>query len=194
MSPRTPEQNEQIRTESKHRIMEAAFKLIAKNGYESTSIAGIAKEAGVSKGLLYNYFDSKEDLIKALVLGAMDEGDQLVGEMMSKTPKETLKGLIRWFFEEMRERADHWKLITELTFQIEKFDFVHEMVTEKMKEYIAVIESLLTQMGHKNALGEARIISALFDGIGFQVLIAREEYPLDEMEEYLLKKYCNEEK
>ena len=50
MSPRTAEQNEQIRTESKHKIMEAAFKLIAKNGYEATSIALIAKTAGVSKG------------------------------------------------------------------------------------------------------------------------------------------------
>lgn len=192
MSPRTPEQNEQIRAESKHRIMEAAFKLIAKNGYESTSIAGIAKEAGVSKGLLYNYFESKEELVKALVMGAMDEGDKLVGEMMGKSPIETLRMLIMWFFNEMRERPEHWRLITELTFQIEKFDFVHDIVTGKMNEYISLIEALLAQMGYKNALGEARIIAALFDGVGFQALIARDDYPLDEMEEYLLKKYCTE--
>jgi hypothetical protein len=46
-------------------------------------------------------------------------------------------------------------------------------------------------MGYKDALGEARIISALFDGIGIQALMARDDYPLDEMEEYLIKKYCN---
>ena len=193
MSPRTPEQNEQIRAESKHRIMEAAFKLIAKKGYESTSIAMIAKEAGVSKGLLYNYFESKEELIKALVWGLMDEGDKLVGEMMGDEPGRTLKGLIQWFFQEMRERPDHWKLITEIAFQIEKFDFVHEIVVAKMNEYISFIEVMLTQMGYKNALDEARILSALFDGIGAQAIMAREDYPLDEMEKYLLKKYCNEE-
>ena len=48
-------------------------------------------------------------------------------------------------------------------------------------------------MGYKNALDEARILSALFDGIGAQAIMAREDYPLDEMEKYLLKKYCNEE-
>ncbi|MCB0506551.1 MAG: helix-turn-helix transcriptional regulator, partial [Cyclobacteriaceae bacterium] len=95
MSPRTPEQNEQIRAESKHRIMEAAFELIAKSGYESTSISMIAKKAGVSKGLLYNYFESKEDLVKALVLGLMEEGDQLMGDMMGEDPRETLKGFIQ---------------------------------------------------------------------------------------------------
>jgi len=190
MSPKTPAQNEQIRTESKHRIMEAAFKLIATNGYESTSIAMIAKTAGVSKGLLYNYFESKEELVKALVLGAMQEGDEVVGELMDANPKVTLKNIFKWFFKEIRERPDHWKLITELTFKIEKFNFVHEIVTSKMTEYVGFIESLLTQMGYKSANSEARVISAILDGIGFHALMMMDEYPLAEMEDYLIKKYC----
>ena len=106
--------------------MDAAFKLIAKNGYEATSIAMISKSAGVSKGLLYNYFTSKEELVKALVMGAMDEGDRLVEELFSDDPKQTLSNLFSWFFREMVERPDHWRLMTELSFKIEKFDFVHE--------------------------------------------------------------------
>lgn len=192
MSPRTPEQNKQIRIESMHKIMEAAFKLIAKNGYESTSISGIAKEAGVSKGLLYNYFESKEDLVKALVMDLMEEGDRLIDEVNNDNPRETLRALIQWFFEEMRERPEHWKLLTELTFQMEKFEFVREIVTAKMNEYIAVLEFLLAKMGYQNALNEARIIAALFDGIGIEILIAGKNYPMKEMEEYLIKKYCDE--
>ena len=190
MSPKTAAQNEQIRAESKHKIMEAAFKLIATNGYESTSIAMIAKTAGVSKGLLYNYFESKEALVKALVLGAMDEGDKVVGESLDSDPKVTLKNIFRWFFVEMKERPDHWKLITELTFKIEKFDFVHEVVTSKMTEYVGFIETLLSQAGHPNANSEARVIAAILDGIGFHALMMMDEYPLDEMEVYLIKKYC----
>ncbi|VAW25793.1 hypothetical protein MNBD_BACTEROID06-1488, partial [hydrothermal vent metagenome] len=81
MSPKTPIQNEQIRAESKHKIMEAAFNLIAKNGYDSTSVSMIAKEAEVSKGLLYNYFKSKEALVEALVMSAMSEVDSVLGEL-----------------------------------------------------------------------------------------------------------------
>ena len=193
MSPRTAEQNEQIRAESKHKIMEAAFKLIAKNGYEATSIAMIAKKAGVSKGLLYNYFTSKEELVKALVLGAMAEGDELIETLFTDDAKETLKNLFHWFFREMRERPDHWRLMTELTFKIEKFDFVHEIVTAKMNEYFTVVESLLKEMGYENAFGEARIIGAILDGMAFHALMFIDDYPLDEMEIYLIKKYCNED-
>ena len=191
MSPRTAEQNEQIRTESKHKIMEAAFKLIAKNGYEATSIALIAKTAGVSKGLLYNYFTSKEELVKALVLGAMQEGDELIAELISDNPRQTLSNLFSWFFREMRERPDHWRLITELTFKIERFDFVHEIVTGKMNEYFTVVESLLKEMGYEHAFAEARVIGAILDGMAFHAIMFIDDYPLDEMEEYLIKKYCN---
>ena len=190
MSPKTSAQNEQIRAESKHRIMEAAFKLIASNGYESTSIAMIAKTAGVSKGLLYNYFESKEALVKALVLGAMQEGDDVVGELMDADPKITLKNIFQWFFKEIRERPDHWKLMTELTFKIEKFDFVHKIVSSKMTEYVGFVEALLVQIGYQNANSEARVISAILDGIGFHALMMADEYPLAEMETYLIKKYC----
>ena len=191
MSPRTPIQNEQIRVESKHKIMDAAFKLIAKNGYEDTSIAMIANSAGVSKGLLYNYFASKEELVKALVLGAMAEGDNLIAELYSDNPKQTLSNLFSWFFKEMRERPDHWRLMTELTFKIEKFDFVHEIVTGKLTEVFAVIEAVLAEIGYKNAFAEARIISGILDGMAFHALMLKEDYPLDEMEAYLIKKYCN---
>ena len=193
MSPRTAEQNEQIRAESKHKIMEAAFKLIAKNGYEATSIAMIAKKAGVSKGLLYNYFTSKEELVKALVLGAMQEGDELIETLFTDDAKETLKNLFHWFFREMREWPDHWRLMTELTFKIERFEFVHEIVTAKMNEYFTVVETLLKEMGYENAFGEARIIGAILDGMAFHALMFIDDYPLDEMEIYLIKKYCNED-
>ena len=193
MSPRTAIQNKQIRADSKHKIMDSAFNLIAKNGYEATSIAMIAKNAGVSKGLLYNYFTSKEELVKALVYGAMDEGDSVMGDLMDNDPSITLKNIFLWFFKEMRERPDHWKLITELTFKIEKFDFVHDIVTSKMTEYVAFIEALLIQAGYENARNEARVISAILDGIGFHALMMIDDYPLDEMEEYLIKKYCNNE-
>lgn len=193
MSPRTAEQNEQIRAESKHKIMAAAFKLIAKNGYEATSIAMIAKKAGVSKGLLYNYFTSKEELVKALVMGAMEEGDELIETLFNDDAKQTLKNLFRWFFQEMRERPDHWRLMTELTFKIERFDFVHEIVTAKMNEYFTMVETLLKEIGYENAFAEARIIGAILDGMAFHALMFIDDYPLDEMEIYLIKKYCNED-
>lgn len=190
MSPRTTSKNEEIRQESMKKIMDAAFSLIAKQGYESTSIAQIAKEAGVSKGLMYNYFDSKEDLLEKLVNGAMSEGDKVIGELLSEDPKVTLQNIIEWFFKELKERPEYWTLMTELTFRIGKFKFVHDMATAKMKGYTTFLTELLQQLNFPNPEGEAKLIGALFDGIAIQYLVIKEDYPLAEMEIFLIEKYC----
>lgn len=171
-------------------IINAAFTLIAKQGYESTSISQIASEAGVSKGLMYNYFESKEDLLQKLVTDVMNEGDQIVQALISDDPAITLKNMFKWFFKEMRERPDYWRLITELTFRIDRFKFVHDLATEKMKGYTGFITSLLEQLNFPNANGEAKLVGALFDGIAIQYLVVKEDYPLDEMEKFLIEKYC----
>ena len=48
-------------------ITEAAFAAFADNGYAATKVEDVARRAGVSKGLLYLYFKTKEELFKAVV-------------------------------------------------------------------------------------------------------------------------------
>lgn len=48
-------------------ITEAAMAEFSERGYDATPVAAVAKRAGVSKGLLYLYFKTKEDLFKAVV-------------------------------------------------------------------------------------------------------------------------------
>jgi AcrR family transcriptional regulator len=55
-------------------IMAAAKKVFARNGFHATTIANIAKEAGLAYGSVYWYFDSKDELFHALMSA---EGDAL---------------------------------------------------------------------------------------------------------------------
>ena len=48
-------------------IVDAAFAEFAANGYAATRVAAVAERAGVSKGLMYLYFKTKEELFKAVV-------------------------------------------------------------------------------------------------------------------------------
>ena len=48
-------------------ITEAALEAFAEKGYAATKVDEVAKRAGVSKGLLYLYFKTKEDLFKAVI-------------------------------------------------------------------------------------------------------------------------------
>jgi AcrR family transcriptional regulator len=73
MSPRTPKQFENIREEKKSLIMDVALEHFAREGYHSATITHLAKHAGISKGLMYNYFDSKEALLEAILLRSLKE-------------------------------------------------------------------------------------------------------------------------
>lgn len=193
MSPRSQDQIGKIRQQSITKILDAAFRLMSQNGYESTSISQIAKEAGFSKGLMYNYFHSKEELLIELINRTMGEGDRLMAEIMSENPSKTLANIFYWFFNEIRNNMEQWRFLSELMFKVEKFPFIKEYFVKKMNEYVTFIGALLKEIGFKNPKKEAQLIAALFDGIGFQYLVIGEKYPIDEMEKYLIDKYCTNE-
>lgn len=52
--------------EKRTAILRAALELIAEQGFQNTPMSLIAKRAGVSAGIIYHYFESKDDLIRAL--------------------------------------------------------------------------------------------------------------------------------
>lgn len=63
-----PEPRFQRRKEDRpQEITDAAFAAFAEKGYAATRVDDVAKRAGVSKGLLYLYFKTKEELFKAVV-------------------------------------------------------------------------------------------------------------------------------
>jgi AcrR family transcriptional regulator len=65
--PRTPAENDRIRRATREQILQTALSLFCDRGYYATSIEEIAKQAQISKGLLYHYFRSKAEVLAALV-------------------------------------------------------------------------------------------------------------------------------
>ena len=79
MSPRTDEQNAQIKDERREQILKAALKVFALRGFAATKVGDIAKEAHLSHGLVYHYFASKEEMFFELVRTAVKvSGDSLL--------------------------------------------------------------------------------------------------------------------
>jgi AcrR family transcriptional regulator len=64
---RRPAVSDLDKTQRRDEIMAAAKKVFARNGFHATTIADIAKEAGLAYGSVYQYFDSKENLFHALM-------------------------------------------------------------------------------------------------------------------------------
>ncbi|MCO4770776.1 MAG: TetR/AcrR family transcriptional regulator [Deltaproteobacteria bacterium] len=87
------------------RIMEAATALFLKHGYRKTSIDEVARDAGVGKGTVYLYFDTKADLLIHCILAEKaGPGMRMLREMQSITsPIEMVRGLFRAAIDTMYE-------------------------------------------------------------------------------------------
>src|SRR5258708_3816771 len=77
MSPRTAAANQQIKDARREIILDAARKVFARHGLAATRSGDIASEAGVSQGLMYHYFPSKDALFTTIVADALRETARL---------------------------------------------------------------------------------------------------------------------
>ncbi|HCT85924.1 MAG TPA: hypothetical protein DF296_12095 [Candidatus Margulisbacteria bacterium] len=59
--------NEEKKEERKKKILSGALKLFAKRGLVATKISDIAQETAMSQGLIYHYYNSKEDIYTELI-------------------------------------------------------------------------------------------------------------------------------
>lgn len=80
----------------------AALELFVEKGFAATRLDEVAARAGVSKGTLYLYFDSKEELFKAVVreglVPLLEEGEALVAGSSAPAP-ELFQAIIRRWWE-----------------------------------------------------------------------------------------------
>ena len=78
MAPRTKKENLKIQEQTRQKILMAALQAFGEKGYASTTVSQIAKEAGISKGLIYHYFSSKEEVLKGIFDMMVQEGKALM--------------------------------------------------------------------------------------------------------------------
>jgi AcrR family transcriptional regulator len=92
VSPRTPEQNEEIRQQRIQQILDAAREVYIEKGFLATEIGEIAKKAGIARGLVYYYYKDKHELFQTLFEGALAAAIQFVSARL-KTNQPPLEKL-----------------------------------------------------------------------------------------------------
>lgn len=176
-------------TNQKEALIKAALKLFGKNGYASTPVSLIAKTAGVSQGLLYNFFASKEDLLKEIMrLGFRDIQLSMATYASSTDPKASITLHVRKTIEIVKENRALWKLLHSLRLQ-------EKVATTMQKQFRVVVQSAVQtfQQAFKN-LGiahpdmEALLFLSQIDGMVI-LYLQDPETPIDEMGKLLIKRY-----
>ena len=95
-------------------MIEAASRLFAKRGFDGCSMEDIAKASGITKPMLYAYFDSKEGLFAVCAERAGEQlGEEMraVGERGDLTPDRQLWEGLQRLFAFVDENHDSWLLL-----------------------------------------------------------------------------------
>lgn len=171
------------------RILESALELFAERGYGSTSVKAIAQHAGVSQGLMYNYFPSKAALLKEIFLAGLRDVQASWQEELGGDPLDNLRSLLDESFRLVAEHASFWRLFYSLRSQVA----VAAELAQELGTWSALIHERLERYCQELGLArpevEARVLFAFIDGVA-QQLVLDDAYPLKDVTSALVARYA----
>jgi len=160
--------------EKKEKIIKAGFELICKKGYHNTNTAEIAKEAGVSTGIVYQYFKDKHDIF---ILGLEKYGDTIFypfpnikkDTFKEKSFSDILRYIIQTFISDHKLSESAHEEITAMVHS-EK-DVAYFFYKREMEMTIKFSEMLKeNDFSTNNLLEKVHIIIGLIDNLCHEVV------------------------
>ena len=188
--PRSVKQNETMRATTRAAILNSAITLFGQNGYAHTSTRSIAQHAGISVGLMYHYFDSKESLLRAVFdhcMMLLSTGSAL--DFQNAPPEERMSTLIRSLMAILVDDRDFWALFYMLRTQ----PAITRLLGDDFRTWTRALRDLfimeLQQLGRPNPTLEAYMLYSLLEGTIQQYLLDPDNYPLDAVVNEIVRQY-----
>lgn len=181
--PRTEKQYQLIREEKRELILNTALEFFAQQGFHSTSIDQIAKKAGISKGLIYNYFESKNSILNEILKTGFDAiyyyFDINHDGVLSYNEFEFF---IRKSFDEMTGNRNFWKLYFSLMMQPVVTEKYINNYSEASSNLYKILIRFLTDLGSTHPQKDILIVSSLLKG-AFMIMVTSPSF--NEEEKYV---------
>lgn len=144
---------EEIRREQ---ILQAAYRCVAQKSINGTRMKDIAREAGISQGVIHYYFQTKEKLLNELLAWSLQE--YLEGALnkitFEKNPVKRLKTLFKYQKQVVRERADLVTVFYDFWVQGTKQPDVRDKMKEQFKLYRDFIHRIVQEGVHMGTFKE----------------------------------------
>lgn len=156
--------------ERKELILEVGIKEFSSKGYENANINVIAKNAGISIGLMYKYFSTKEDLFITCLKRGMDVLEKALDKIMVSDDKLLIKAekLIRTICLHSKKYSNYIKMYNEISSQKESPEgmqaIVEEIESKRSSIYITSIAQALAKGDVRSDL-DPRMFALFLDSL-----------------------------
>jgi len=187
-----PSLREEQQAETRDRLLDAATVLFAETGFSGTSVAAIAKHAGVTTGAIYSNFAGKDELFAAVVERHMQRQADAYRALYSAggSPAERMqRGADRWM-SLISEEPDYFPLFVEVW----RVGLAKPAIRERLrKAYANLLAELaaLVREGSQEPIDEttatqfALIVCSLADGLALHKILDPELVPDDLFGDFL---------
>lgn len=174
----------------KDHIMAVAMELFSEQGYKNTSIKKIAHTAGVSQGLMYNYFSGKEALLAHIFKTSIDDIRNSFTPATSSSDSELhpFEQYILRTFEIIGSHRQFWRLFHSVRMQAEIQELLKSEIGELQSEIFQQLTTLLSTTSVLATPANVRLLFATIDGIAGHFLLDN-DYPLEEVMQELIHSY-----
>lgn len=188
--PRTKKEFQNIRLNKIELIKESALTCFAAKGFQSTTIADIAKEAKISTGLAYNYFSSKDELLKSLYLQGMEKIFAPLKNYENPMSNENMLHFINHIFNEVKKDSRFWKLYLIVTTHPEIISNFSSYMLESAQLYLSSINGFFAARGYSDPETETRFFISILDGVFLNFITDGKHYPIKLIKKKIIKQYA----
>lgn len=190
MSPRSQSQNLELREATQKKIMSAAMELFATEGFHTTSVSRIATAANISKGLIYNYFESKETLLQHIIFTNFD----IVLESFDmnrdgELTRQELLHFINQSFSLFKTNYNFWKLYYTILTQPAVMNIVTKEFHARYQSFFRILTQYFRTNKYEDPETEMRILVSLLDGVAIGYLMEKDTFPIDAVKKRIMDMY-----
>lgn len=189
MSPRKKEDFEKMQELSREKILKAALALFAQKGYSSTSVESIALKAKISKGLIYHYFKSKEEILKGIFSILMENLNRFMADNHELAPKKYIQKLLEYSFQFIIYQSKINRFLIALSIQPKVVAGLKEDMDNAKQFWMEQLTQMFRKLNYEQPEAEAYLLGAIFDGVGIGYQALGKDYPINEIQALLIKKY-----
>ncbi len=160
-------------------ILSAVKTTLAQRGYMGTTISQVAKEAGVSRGLLHYYFKNKDEMLARVIKENMEISIAMITSVFDHhhTPKGYAKGIVDLLRGVMEHDPDFFSLFFEGFAVARHSEIVNKELAVLYGKFRKALETCLQTACNRNVICPAlpvetlaAIITGIIDGMGLQLL------------------------
>ena len=159
-------------------IVRATVRCLARDGYARLTMKKVAREAGVSQGILHYYFADKRAMLVATLTAVSRDVDRRVAAAQSRAPREPaarLRALVRTCLEVAVDRPEFWVVFLEFWGEMvhdRRLRAVNAEVYTRTRRLLARLIADGVRAGRFRAVDPERaaaVVLGLVDGVSLQL-------------------------